>query len=374
MKRMLFLLVAALAVMTGCVKRDAGVIVYTPREKLFMRLDSLYLRGVMYGHQDDTFYGATWQWESGRSDTYELVGDYPAVMGFELSGLEVSDERNYFGVPFDSIKAAAIRHYRNGGVIAFSWHARNPNTNGDAWDVSDPNTVRSILPGGKNHERFQQRMVKLANFLKELKLEDGRSVPFIFRPFHEYNTGWFWWGEPFCTDEEFRALWRMFHNYMDQQLPTNIIWSFSSNLYGNWSMENFLRRYPGNDIVDMMGCEAYQLDDDMEFSNSLKSDLAFFDQFAKDNHKLLAITECGINSSARPDWWSSVLMPLLEPYAVSYILAWRNWQNKCYGPSKDEPTAEDFLELYKEHKLLFMLDIRPGGIEFGRDASELLWL
>ena len=204
--------------------------------------------------------------------------------------------------------------------------------------------------------------------------EDGRSIPFIFRPFHEYNTAWFWWGEPYCTDEEFRALWRMFHDYMDQQLPTNIIWSFSSNLYGNWTMANFLRRYPGNDIVDMMGCEAYQLDDDLEFSNSLKSDLAFLDKFAHDNTKLLAITECGINSSARPDWWSSVLMPLLEPYAVSYILAWRNWQNKCYGPSKDEPTAEDFLRLYEQHKLLFMLDIRPGGIEFGRDASELLWL
>ncbi len=74
------------------------------RQRLMERMARIQQKGYMYGHQDDTFYGITWDWDTDRSDTYELVGDYPGVMGFDLGGLEVGDEKNLDSVPFTRIR------------------------------------------------------------------------------------------------------------------------------------------------------------------------------------------------------------------------------------------------------------------------------
>ena len=67
---------------------------------LFQRLMTLQQKGVMYGHQDDLMYGYTWWYEKDRSDIRELVGDYPAVAGFELGHLELGHERSLDSVAF----------------------------------------------------------------------------------------------------------------------------------------------------------------------------------------------------------------------------------------------------------------------------------
>ena len=41
----------------------------TPREQLIERMTKLQKKGYMYGHEDDPFYGITWNWDEGRSDT-----------------------------------------------------------------------------------------------------------------------------------------------------------------------------------------------------------------------------------------------------------------------------------------------------------------
>ena len=71
----------------------------------------LQVRGYMFGHQDDPFYGLTWQWERGRSDVKEASGDYPAVMGFDLGGIEMGDEKNLDSVPFTRIREELLAHH-----------------------------------------------------------------------------------------------------------------------------------------------------------------------------------------------------------------------------------------------------------------------
>ena len=61
----------------------------TPAQQLIGRLQDLQKKGVMFGHQDALFYGTTWKWEYGRSDVNDVCGDYPAVLGCELGGLEL---------------------------------------------------------------------------------------------------------------------------------------------------------------------------------------------------------------------------------------------------------------------------------------------
>lgn len=74
MKRLLTLSVVVLLhiVLASVVASAANPV---PRQKLIDRLAKIQQKGYMYGHQDDPFYGITWDWDDNRSDTYELVGD-----------------------------------------------------------------------------------------------------------------------------------------------------------------------------------------------------------------------------------------------------------------------------------------------------------
>jgi mannan endo-1,4-beta-mannosidase len=67
-------------------------------------LKKLAAKGFMFGHQDDLAYGVNWRYENGRSDVKEVAGDYPAVYGWELGGLEADEEKNLDGVPFKMMR------------------------------------------------------------------------------------------------------------------------------------------------------------------------------------------------------------------------------------------------------------------------------
>ena len=83
-----------------------------------------------------------------RSDVRDVAGKYPAIVGFDLGGIELGNACNLDGVPFDLMRRAALKHVERGGTVTFSWHPRNPYTGGDAWDISSSEVVRSVLPGG----------------------------------------------------------------------------------------------------------------------------------------------------------------------------------------------------------------------------------
>ena len=89
----------------------------TGAELLLERLIDLKKKGYMFGHQDDPFYGLTWEWELDRSDILELVGDYPAIMGFDLGGIEMGNEKNLDDVPFTRIREELIKHHERGGIV-----------------------------------------------------------------------------------------------------------------------------------------------------------------------------------------------------------------------------------------------------------------
>ena len=360
----------------GCLTMVAQTV--TPAQSLVDRMHKLQAKGVMYGHQDDCFYGLTWEWDANRSETYDLVGDYPGVMGFDLGGIEMDNRKNLDSVPFSRIREEAIRQYERGGIVTFSWHPRNPLLGTTAWiesdikeyeaakpylqrvhaNMADPKTtVRECLPGGCCHEKFQLWLSRVALFLSTIRDKDGRPIPFIFRPWHENNGGWFWWGEGICSSEEYRALWNMTQDYIRQYLPDNVVWSYSPNLYGLWTRSHFMERYPGRERVDLLGLDAYQWGTEDAFVSGVKADLAFLVPFAAEEGLLFALTECGYKNSPDPTWWSRVLLKTIEGAPVCYVLPWRNASHEHFGASKDAATADDFRALHKSRGLLFVKDI-----------------
>ena len=339
-------------------------------QQLEERLISLQGKGYMAGHQDDPFYGIGWAYEDGKSDVLLTVGDYPAVMGFDLGGIEMGDDKNLDSVPFTRIHDELLAHVKRGGIVTVSWHPRNPMTTapdggrgaqkfpaGSAWDVSDTTVVRSVLPGGKNAALFQTWIERVGDFLESLKDEDGKPVPIIFRPWHENNGSWFWWGQKLCSDEEFKGLWNLLQDEMNRRGFDNLLWSYSPNLDGNWTLERFMQRYPGNDRVTLIGEDAYQWGTEEDFVKQINADLEFLSQFAKDNGKLLALTECGLQNMPDSTWWTRVLKPVMDKYPVSYFLLWRNYEKEYFGPAPSLPCAADYKALYDADNSLFLKEI-----------------
>lgn len=351
----------------------------TPAQRLFDRLNSLKDKGYMYGHQDDPFYGITWEWEHGRSDTKELVGDYPAIMGFDLGGVEMGDAKNLDSVPFNWMKEEIIAHHERGGIITISWHARNPLTGTTAWIQSDNeaydkaveerkakgksiddlvnprNTVKEMLEGGCIHDKAIAWLDNIAAFMSDLKTKDGDPIPVLFRPWHENTGSWFWWGDPNCTADEYKALWNMTQDYLNEKLPGQLLWAYSPSPK---SMEHFLERWPGDDRVQLLGSDCYQGGSSEEFQEKLGFWLSFMNDYAQDRNILIAITECGRKNSDIPDWWTQVLDPVAKQYPICYCLPWRNYSKEHFGASKDASTAEDFKNFYDLPHTLFAKDIK----------------
>ena len=342
----------------------------TKAQLLMERLDTLRQRGYMFGHQDDPFYGLTWEYQKDSSDVKNVCGDYPAVMGFELGGIEMGDKKSLDSVPFTKITEEIINHYNRGGIITISWHPRNPLTTidgdglagqkfpeGTAWDISDTTVVRSILKGGEKYDLFQIWMQRLSDFLATLKTEDGERIPVIFRPWHENTGSWFWWGERLCSAEDYKALWYMLQDKLDADGFDNLLWAYSPGMAPDLTQEKYLERYPGDNRVSLVGIDGYQWGSKKDFVAQLDMNLTMLTRFAAEHGKVAALTECGLKNLTDPTWWISTLTPVLDKYQISYFLVWRNARHEWFGPSPSKPDAVFFKEMYDKKNVLFLKDI-----------------
>lgn len=326
--------------------------------KLLTNLKKVSSRGIMFGHHDDTVYGIGWEGDEGRSDVKSVCGDYPAVISFDLGELELGGESNLDKVPFDKLRKEIINQYQRGGMISLSWHARNPLTGGDAWDVTDTTVVKSILPGGTNHNKFADWLGSVAGFINSLKTADGVKVPVLFRPWHEHTGSWFWWGEKLCTPEDYKTLWKMTVDSLQTKGVDNALYAYSPGTEPQDTAQ-YLKRYPGDEIIDVIGFDTYQFDRDV-FLAGLNCSLAIVDSIGKVHDKVIAITEIGYEGIPDANWWTETLLPALGEYPVSYVLVWRNARERIthfYAPYPGQASAADFVEFHKNPKILFAGDV-----------------
>jgi mannan endo-1,4-beta-mannosidase len=337
---------------------------------LFQSLYELKNKGVMYGHQDDLMYGYDWWYEKVRSDTKETTGDYPAVAGFELGHIELGSERSLDSVSFVQIAEQIKLHYKRGGVIAISCHLNNPLTmqtgahspwpHGTAWDVTSTEVVSSILPGGKYHELFNTWLERLSAFFIGLKDENGLPIPVIFRPFHEHSGSFFWWGTNICTDQEYSALWRYTVGFLrDKKNIHNILYAYNTDRVT--SLDQYMRGYPGDDIIDMLSLDMY--DRGEQFGRELDTAMGFVTREAVSRNKLTALSETGERKGMN-NWWSAVLLPVISKYPVGYVLTWRDAFNSKFSVSGNpiQSFTEDFKFFYNSPKTLFLKEVQNENI------------
>lgn len=307
---------------------------------------------ILYGHQDDLVYGHSWVVTDietdnlERSDVKDVAGRYPAVVGFDLGGIELGNPSNLDGVPFDLMRRAALKHIERGGMVTFSWHPRNPLTGGDAWDVSSDQVVASILTGGSKYDEFQLWLRRASDFIESLG-----GVPVLFRPWHENLGSWFWWGGKLCTADQYKALYQRTHDYfVNERGLKGISWCYSPN--GPVSADDYLSRYPGDDYVDYLGTDIYEYVGPLgqeaagrHFSAQVTEMLTTLKTLGEGHGKKWCLSETGLEGLKDPHWWDQVLYPAIKGTGITYVLTWRNAHDKpehFYAPWKGFEHEEDF--------------------------------
>jgi mannan endo-1,4-beta-mannosidase len=225
--------------------------------------------------------------------------------------------------------------------------------------------VRYIIPGGQAHTEYKQILQGIGTWAHSLQGADGKLAPVIFRPFHEFDGGWFWWGKPHASREEFISLWQFTVSYLRDSLGVhNFLYAYSPDNKFNTEAE-FLERYPGDAWVDMVGMDNYG---DMGRDN--KYDLAaatrklqIVSGYGRKAGKLAAFTETGLEAIPATDWWTNSLLKVMRAPGIrlAYVLVWRNdirSPTHYYAPYPGQGSVPDFLKFYRDPYTLFEQDLR----------------
>ncbi|TCC83747.1 glycoside hydrolase family 26 protein [Pedobacter hiemivivus] len=327
---------------------------------LYKNLHKLSLQHTIFGHQDDLAYGVTWKYIEGKSDIKDVVNDYPGIYGWDLGRIEHDSFKNIDGVPFDKIRKYIQDGYKKGAAITLSWHFDNPLTGGSSWDTTK-NSVATILPGGAKHQLYISWLDKAAKFISSLKGDQQEAIPILFRPFHEVSGNWFWWGRNCSSPAEIKKAWQFTVDYLNNTKKLhNLIFVYNTNGFAN--EQEFLKYYPGDDVVDVVSFDLYQFENQGKeaFINAVRNDLDILSKIARQRNKLAAFAETGYEAVPDATWWTGTLWPAIKDYPLSYVLVWRNAgympstkKMHYYAPFEGQISAPDFKKFYQNKRILF---------------------
>ena len=324
---------------------------------LFYNLKKLSKTKAAIGQQDA--FNSFYQDATGDSDIKKNTGYDPALLGSDFMFITDKNNNNqadnWFYQQEEKIVNATKAAYAKGMINTFCWHLREPNKE-DSFYAADmtadqkATAFKSILPGGANHEWYKKKLDKIASVVLNLKGSNGELIPIIFRPFHEFDGSWFWWGANFATAEEYKTAYQFTVDYLKNTKGVHtILYAFSPD--NSYTTEtNYLSRYPGDKYVDILGMDNYGDFDNQGQSGATKanSKLKIIADLAKTKVKIAALTETGyqVTSTKTPitDWFSTYLYSALTSNSieVSYVMFWNNTKEAYYVPNGSVSNAADF--------------------------------
>ncbi len=329
---------------------------------LYAQLKTIGAKGTLFGHQDSPAYGLNsdqtrWIGENGRSDIKSIIGEHAAVIGFDLGHLELDKEANLDDVPFDKIRELILENYARGGVTTISWHPNNPlDYTKTTWDKVE-NTIPVILGKGKEFRKYRKSSLdKLARFFHSLESEDGAKIPIIFRPYHEHTGSWFWWGADYCSPQEYQEFWQKTVEYLTKKKKVHhLLFAYSTDNFG--SEEHYLERYPGDKYVDILGFDSYHRNapaSNEQFVKNARRMLGTVRKLGLEKDKPWAFTETGLERVTENNWWTNIVLPILEDNQAAYFMVWRNGRpDHYYAPYPGQHSEQDFKEMAASGKVFF---------------------
>jgi mannan endo-1,4-beta-mannosidase len=285
--------------------------------ELFSRLGEHYGQYTLAGQVDYQ--------EGGRYVTLDYIAKTaqrrPVIVGLDL--IDFSPSRQAFGADPGTLIDDAIKMVKEDKlVLTLNWHWNAPmhllNDDREPWwrahyaNGSEFNLRRALRnPNGAEYRALIRDIDAIAAPLKRLAEE---NIPVLWRPLHAADGGWFWWGAR--GSEAFKELWRlMFARLTGEHNLNNLIWVLTSE-DADW--------YPGDDVVDIIGLDAYPNDRmtllEEEWTRLLK---------IHNGRKMIALTEFGG-------------VPLIEEMQqagvyFAYFVSWTDRNRGKLGPMNVAP-------------------------------------
>lgn len=270
----------------------------------------------------------------------ELTGKEPALCGFELLSyspninestwsdacrIEVEENRNTLETAWEWIN-------NKRGLVTFTWHWFSPLGGSDKsfyTEHTDFDASQAIIKGTPEYHAMIEDMDYMAVLLKPFC---EKNIPILWRPFHESEGKWFWWGAkgPGPAKELFRLMYDRFTNM--HQL-NNLIWVWNS-----WVPEG----YVGDEVADIISCDLYPN------AHEHTDQRAAYEKLIKitDSDKLVALGEIGT-------------LPSIEKLSESRIpwLWYMTWSNDfCVT---ENVTKKEVLQAMYSHDYAITLDKLP---------------
>ncbi len=142
-----------------------------------------------------------------------------------------------------------IKYWRAGGLVSVSVHFNNPaRAEGGGLNDKRQNIADVLVPGTPVNKRWLRQLDAVAAGMQELQTA---GVVVLWRPFHEMNGDWFWWGGQPPAD--FIKVWQHMFSYFTQTKGLhNLIW-----VYGPNQGRRVADYYPGDVYADLVGLDAY---------------------------------------------------------------------------------------------------------------------
>lgn len=206
-------------------------------QALYDYICATYCNAILSGQQESTWMGSE-QYEFDY--ILEATGKLPAIRGLD-----------YMNDDFSGVNRRAKEWFDRGGIVTVCWHCGCDFSG--SWNESMKTEIsdweQALTPGTSEYETLTAGMDKGAQALKELAEQD---IPVLWRPFHELDGQWFWWGKGGA--DHFIALWQlMYDRYTNYWGLNNLIWVLGYSGNGR----NYEKWYPGDEYVDIAGADSY---------------------------------------------------------------------------------------------------------------------
>jgi hypothetical protein len=291
-------------------------------QSLLNFFSDIYGKKIISGQQDG--------WRRTNDLSVELnyitntTGRLPALLAMDVSGY--TDKSPRHDTQHRLVRHAADWFNDRNGIVEFCWHWRAPMnepefyTKDTTFDIS-----HAVTEGTPEYEAVQHDLDLIA---AELEVLRDAHVPVLWRPLHEANGRWFWWGAG--GPEPFKKMWRlMFDNFTVKHHLDNLIWVFSPG-----AETGLAAWYPGDAYVDIVGQDHYPMDGNHDPAKDIFDELT---QMTR-SQKLIALGENGpvpdpkLLKSERAGWlffttWMGSILfekttpeQLHEYYNNSYVL------------------------------------------------------
>ena len=209
----------------------------------------------------------------------EATGKLPAMRGLDFMNND-----------FDGVVERSTYWHDRGGIVTICWHTGVKSTGYGECREDDPDFDKLLTKGTDEYNEMIEAWDKAADALGQLQ---DLGIAVLWRPFHEFDGQWFWWGKG--GKENFIKLWQMMYNYFTNEKGlNNLIWvlGYSGDVKDGW--------YPGDEYCDIVGSDTYDNTTNKKAWDKLEE---------MNTGKPLAFHECGIVPSIEDfendgDLWS----------------------------------------------------------------------